>query len=181
MPKAVYTLTKEHKKRIREWVSHFKFLDGYTSNLACRYEELRLHDIKSHDCHVFMQKLIPIAFCEMLPESVWSALTEVSFLFQILCSTTLDINKVQILEASVATILCNLKKIFPSSFFDSMEHLILHLPYEAWVRGSVQHRWMYPLERKEQIYPTANGESDEESNEDSFNEDYETEEENNYD
>ncbi|KAK4400606.1 hypothetical protein Sango_1166700 [Sesamum angolense] len=32
--------------------------------------------IKSHDCHVFMLKFIPIIFREMLPEHVWSALTE---------------------------------------------------------------------------------------------------------
>ncbi|KAL0439472.1 UNVERIFIED_CONTAM: hypothetical protein Slati_2430200 [Sesamum latifolium] len=39
-------------------------------------KEFRLHGMKSHDCHFFMQKLIPIAFREMLPKSVWSALTE---------------------------------------------------------------------------------------------------------
>ncbi|KAL0298810.1 UNVERIFIED_CONTAM: hypothetical protein Sradi_6540800 [Sesamum radiatum] len=93
-------------------------------------KELRLHSMKSHDCHVFMQKLIPIAFREMLPESVWSALTEVNLLFQILCSTTLDVNRVQELEARVAIILCNLEKIFPPFFFGS-------LPYEARVGGPV--------------------------------------------
>ncbi|KAL0455722.1 UNVERIFIED_CONTAM: hypothetical protein Slati_0911400 [Sesamum latifolium] len=64
--------------------------------------KLRMHGIKSYDCHVFMQKLIPIAFQEMVPEHVWSALTE----------------------------------IFSSRFFDSMEHLIVHLPYEARVGGA---------------------------------------------
>ncbi|KAL0408439.1 UNVERIFIED_CONTAM: hypothetical protein Sradi_1778300 [Sesamum radiatum] len=38
--------------------------------------ELKLHGMKSHDCHVFMDWLIPIAFREMLPESVWNALIE---------------------------------------------------------------------------------------------------------
>ncbi|KAL0453360.1 UNVERIFIED_CONTAM: hypothetical protein Slati_1314100, partial [Sesamum latifolium] len=28
-----------------------------------------------------------------------------------------------------------------------MEHLIVHLPYEARVRGLVQYKWMYPFER----------------------------------
>ncbi|KAL0433756.1 UNVERIFIED_CONTAM: hypothetical protein Slati_2709900 [Sesamum latifolium] len=110
-------------------------------------KELRLHIMKSHDCHIFMQKLIPIAFREMLPESMWSTLTEVSLLFQIICSMTLDVVKVQELEDKVATILCNLEKIFPPSFFDSIEHLIVHLPYEAHVGGPVQYRWMYPFER----------------------------------
>ncbi|KAL0307487.1 UNVERIFIED_CONTAM: hypothetical protein Sangu_3026700 [Sesamum angustifolium] len=97
MPIAIYTLTREQKRRICEWITHLKFLDGYTSNLArcVNMKELRLHDMKSHDCHAFIQKLIQIAFCEVLPKSVWSALTEVSLLFQILCSMTLDVNKVK--------------------------------------------------------------------------------------
>ncbi|KAL0457811.1 UNVERIFIED_CONTAM: hypothetical protein Slati_0408300, partial [Sesamum latifolium] len=147
MSKAVYTLTREEKMRICEWITRLKFPDGYASNLArcVDIQELRLHGMKSHDCHVFMQKLIPIAFREMLPKSVWSALTEVSLLFQIICSTTLDLVKVQELEDKAATILCNLEKIF-RLFFDSMEYLIVHLPYEAHVGGPVQYMLMYPFE-----------------------------------
>ncbi|KAK4391451.1 hypothetical protein Sango_1922900 [Sesamum angolense] len=97
MPKSLYTLTKEHKIRICEWISHFKFPDGYASNLA----RCMMQGMKSYDCHVFMQKLIPITIHEMFPEPVWNALTEVNFLFQILCSTTLGVNKIQELEARV--------------------------------------------------------------------------------
>ncbi|KAL0290179.1 UNVERIFIED_CONTAM: hypothetical protein Sradi_7055600 [Sesamum radiatum] len=149
MPKAVYTLTKDQKRKVCEWVKCLRFPDGYASNLSRCVDmtELRLHGMKSHDCHIFMQKLIPVAFREMVPEHVWSALTEVSLMFQVLCSTTLDIKKVQELEDSVAVIMCNLEKVFPPAFFDSMEHLILHLPYEARVGGPVQYRWMYPFER----------------------------------
>ncbi|KAL0433488.1 UNVERIFIED_CONTAM: hypothetical protein Slati_2683100 [Sesamum latifolium] len=149
MPKAVYILTRDQKKRIFEWITSLKFSDGYASNLSRCVDmaNLRLHGMKSHDCHVFMQKLITIAFREMLPESMWGALTEVSLLFQILCSTTLDVNKVQELEDTVPIIMCNLEKKISPSFFDSMEHLIVHLPYEPLVGGPVQYRWMYPFER----------------------------------
>ncbi|KAL0392387.1 UNVERIFIED_CONTAM: hypothetical protein Sradi_2461500 [Sesamum radiatum] len=77
MPKAVYTLGKDQKRRVCEWIRDLKF-DGYASNLACYVDmmELRMHGMKSHDCHVFMQKLISIAFSEMLSEHVWRALTE---------------------------------------------------------------------------------------------------------
>ncbi|KAL0355354.1 UNVERIFIED_CONTAM: hypothetical protein Sradi_3982300 [Sesamum radiatum] len=34
MPKAVYTLTREQKRRICEWITYLKFSDGYASNLA---------------------------------------------------------------------------------------------------------------------------------------------------
>ncbi|KAL0449584.1 UNVERIFIED_CONTAM: hypothetical protein Slati_1514800 [Sesamum latifolium] len=64
MPKAEYTLTREQKRRICEWITRLKFYDGYASNLArcVDMKELRLHGMKNHDCHVFMQKFIPIAF-----------------------------------------------------------------------------------------------------------------------
>ncbi|KAK4397515.1 hypothetical protein Sango_1588100 [Sesamum angolense] len=56
MPKAVYTLGKEQKSRVCEWIRGLKFLNGYASNLACCVDvmELRMHGMKSHDCHVFM-------------------------------------------------------------------------------------------------------------------------------
>jgi hypothetical protein len=37
--------------------------------------------------------------------------------------------------------------IFPPSFFDSMEHLPIHLLFEAKIGGSVQYRWMYPFKQ----------------------------------
>ncbi|KAK4384553.1 hypothetical protein Sango_3049600 [Sesamum angolense] len=120
MPKVVYTLTKDQKRKVCEWVKCLRFPDGYTSNLSKCVDmtESRLHGMKNHDCHIFMQKLIPIAFWEMVPEHVWSALMEVSLMFQVLCSTTINIKKVQELEDSVAVIICNLEKVFPPTFFD---------------------------------------------------------------
>jgi hypothetical protein len=38
------------------------------------------------------------------------------------------------------------KKI-PPGFFNPMQHLLIHLPYEAKVGGPVQYRWMYHIER----------------------------------
>ncbi|KAL0368585.1 UNVERIFIED_CONTAM: hypothetical protein Scaly_1077400 [Sesamum calycinum] len=40
----------------------------------------------------------------------------------------------------------NLEKIFAPTFFNSMEHLIVHLLYEARVGRLVQYRWMYLFE-----------------------------------
>ncbi|KAL2252648.1 UNVERIFIED_CONTAM: hypothetical protein Sindi_0059500 [Sesamum indicum] len=100
-------------------------------------KELRLHGMKSHDCHVLMQMLIPIAFREMHPKPVWSALAEVSLLFQILFSMVLDVSKIQELEGSVVIILCNIVKIFLPAFFDSIKHLIVYLSYEA-CHGSIR-------------------------------------------
>jgi hypothetical protein len=44
-------------------------------------------------------------------------------------------------------LLCKLEKIFPSGFFNPMQHLFIHLPYEAKVGGPIQYMWMFHIER----------------------------------
>ena len=51
------------------------------------------------------------------------------------------------LNEKIAVVLCKLEIIFPPTFFDVMEHLTVHLAYEARVAGPIQYRWMYPFER----------------------------------
>ena len=148
-PKAQYALSRPQVKIICEWIKQLKFPDGYASNISrcVNLEECKLYGLKSHDCHVFMQRLIPIAFREMLPKSLWDALTELSHFFRDICSTVLHTKHLETLEKNIVETLCKLEKIFPPSFFDSMEHLPIHLAYEARVGGPVQYRWMYPFER----------------------------------
>ncbi|GAB2266583.1 hypothetical protein Dimus_037907 [Dionaea muscipula] len=108
---------------------------------------MKLQNMKSHDCHVFMQRLLLIAVKELLSEQVWRLLTELSIFFRDLCSTTLNEEHKTIWESRIPETLCRFEKIFPPSFFNSMEHLPVHLPYEARVGGPAQYRWMYPIER----------------------------------
>ena len=71
----------------------------------------------------------------------------VGVFFRDLCSRSLKQSTVRSLKENIVIILCNLEKIFPPAFFDVMEHLAVHLPYEAELGGPVQYRWMYPFER----------------------------------
>lgn len=147
-PKAKYALTKQQRLSVCEWVRKLKLPDGYASTL-CRCVDLReakLFGMKSHDCHVFMQRLLPIAF-RSLPDPIWNTLTEFSQFFRELTSPILKKENLHVMEKNIPIILCKLEQIFPPSFFDSMEHLPIHLPYEARVGGPVQYRWMYPFER----------------------------------
>jgi hypothetical protein len=44
-------------------------------------------------------------------------------------------------------VLYKMEKIFPTRFFNPMQYLLIHLPYEAKVGGLIQYRWMYHIER----------------------------------
>ncbi|KAJ8761601.1 hypothetical protein K2173_004377 [Erythroxylum novogranatense] len=150
-PKACYTLDKQQKERLCEWLKGLKFPYGYVSNLSrcVDMRKYKLFGMKSHDCHAFMQRLIPIAFRELLPSKVWEPLTELSLFFKSLTSSEINLDEMEKLENEIAVILCKLEGIFPPSLFDCMEHLPVHLPYEAKLAGPFQYRWMYPFERVE--------------------------------
>ena len=90
-----------------------------------------LYVMKSHECHVFMQRLIPITFRELLPENVWQALTELNLFFKDRPSIIIRKEDMRHLENEILVILCKLERIFPPSFFDSIKHLPIHLAYEA--------------------------------------------------
>ena len=104
--------------------------DGYASNIArcANPEKGTLHGMKSHDCHVFMKCLLPIAF-RSLPDFVWSVLAELSRFFKDLCSNTLRMDDVVRMQENIPIILCKLERIFPPDFFDSMEHLVIQSTY----------------------------------------------------
>ncbi|XP_055962306.1 uncharacterized protein LOC130015687 [Mercurialis annua] len=120
-PKAIYALDKNAKQALLEWVKELKFPRTW--------------------------RLLPIAFREFLHPSVWEPITELSIFFKDLTCTTLKEDNLIKMEKDIAKILCKLERIFPPSFFDSMEHLPIHLPNEAKLAGPVQYRWMYPFER----------------------------------
>ena len=100
-------------------------------------KKYKLFRMKSHDCHVFMQRLILIAFRNLMPTNGWEPLTELSLFFKDLTCTKLREENMRRLEVEILVILCKLERIFPPSFFDSMGHLPVHLPYEARIVGPV--------------------------------------------
>lgn len=148
--KATYTVLRDQKREIFKWVKTLNFPDNYASQIhrCFNIETLKVSNMKSHDCHIFLQRLLPIAFVGYLPTSIWHTLEELSMFFRKLCSPWILASEMAILEISVVETICKLEKIFPPSFFDLMEHLIMHLPYEAKVCSPVQYRCMYPFERR---------------------------------
>ncbi|XP_050222364.1 uncharacterized protein LOC126672458 [Mercurialis annua] len=150
---AMYALDRDGKKALLEWIKLIKFPDGYASNFSRCVDtiSLKMHGMKSHDCHIFMQRISPIALRELLPKEVWEPLIELSIFFRALTSTSLTEKDIERMRLEIPKILCKLERIFPPSFFDSMEHLPVHLPIEAMMAGPVQYRWIYLRKLKKRV------------------------------
>ncbi|XP_016549986.2 uncharacterized protein LOC107849957 isoform X1 [Capsicum annuum] len=147
-PKTSYTFTLDDRRVIYDWVKNLRMPDRYASNLSrcVDMKEGKLTSMKSHDCHIFIESLMPIAF-SALPDRIWKPITEISFFFKDLCSNTLKEENLSLMDINIRLNLNKLAKNFPPGFFDVMEHLSIYLVREVRLGRPVQCRWTYPFER----------------------------------
>ena len=124
-------------------------MDRYSSNIShcVKLKERKISGMKSHDNHILMQQLFPIAIRGSLPPEVSRPSIDLSCFLREICSKVLNVEELRALEKRIAVTLCELEKIFPPSFFTVMVHVVMHLASEAKVAGPVHYRWMYPIER----------------------------------
>ena len=150
MPAARYTLNKQKKTKFCDFLKLAKFPDGYAANIerCITADGTSLHGLKTHDCHIMLQRILPAGMRGILDDDIYVAIAELGKFFRELCSQTLNKDILVQMKKDILVILCKLEKIFPPAFFDVMVHLAVHLPDEEMLRGPVQFGWMYPVERR---------------------------------
>ncbi|KAM6577712.1 hypothetical protein CsatB_029549 [Cannabis sativa] len=148
-PHAPYVLTREKRQLFCQFVKGIKFPDGFCSNLKSKVspDESNIIGLKSHDCHVIMQRVLAVGVRKFLPRDTATTITQLCNFFRQLCSRTLNVKDMEDAQNNLILLLCKMELIFPPAFFDIMIHLVLHLPEEAILGGPVFMRWMYRFER----------------------------------
>jgi hypothetical protein len=88
--------------------------DGYASNIkrCVILEQCKTTGLKTHDCHVLFQELLPIALRKLLPEKVLNPLLQLSQLFSDLCSKELRDEDLVRLSKIIPETLWQLEMIF---------------------------------------------------------------------
>jgi hypothetical protein len=84
---ASYTLSKEEKKSMFDCLNTMKIPSRYSSNIQGRIntKEKRFTNLKSHDYHILMTQLLPVALRGILPKNVRLAIVKLcAFLNEIL-------------------------------------------------------------------------------------------------
>ncbi|GJT13783.1 hypothetical protein Tco_0860825 [Tanacetum coccineum] len=148
-PQAAYSFTPADRKKFCQFIKGVKLPDGFGSNFKHKVtdNDTNITGLKSHDCHIMMQRLLPYGLQQYLPPDVAKPLIELCLFFKQICSQTLMVDDMLKAQSKVIDILCNLELIYPPAFFDIMIHLVIHLPLEAIFGGPIRPRWMYPFER----------------------------------
>src|SRR5664279_4354477 len=140
-PKPPFVLTREQRKEALMWIAMLMFPDGYAENLrmGVKLAAMKIIGLKSHDYHIWLERLLPVMVRGYIPEGHWRVLAELSYFFRVLSAK--EVSPTVIKEMALE-LLCKLERIFPPGFFVPMVHMILHLPTGARIGGPVQNRWM---------------------------------------
>nr|XP_016433291.1 PREDICTED: uncharacterized protein LOC107759794 [Nicotiana tabacum] len=151
---ALFTLLNSKRSGFKKDIflrtlKNVKMPDGYASNISrcVDLKQQKLKSMKSHDFHILMQHLLPIAIRSILPYKVTVVLIELSSFFRQLCSKSLSPLDFDRLQSRYFITMNHLEMLFPPTFFTIMVHLTGHLAGEAKLGGPQQCRWMYPIER----------------------------------
>jgi hypothetical protein len=91
---------------------------------------------------------MPVMFHGYFDVDLWKIFTELSYFYRQICAKQVSKSMIQKLEKEITILVCKMEKIFSHGWFNAMQHLLVHLPWEAKVGGPAQFRWMYSQERE---------------------------------
>jgi hypothetical protein len=146
---ASYTLSNEEKESMFECLSIIKVPSRFSSNIKriINVLEKKFVNLKSHDCHVIMTQLLPVALRGILPPHVRLATVKLCAFLNVISHKAINPFDLATLQNDVVQCLVSFELVFPPSFFDIMTHLLVHLVKEINIMGPVFLRNMFPLER----------------------------------
>ncbi|KAL4563659.1 hypothetical protein LXL04_027704 [Taraxacum kok-saghyz] len=111
----------------------------YSANIKrlVSMKDLKLLGMKSHDYHVLIMHMIPIAIRGILPDHIRHTITKLCLFFNMINSKVIDPEILDSWQSDIIMTLCQLEMYFPPSFFDVMVHLISHIVREIKICGPV--------------------------------------------
>ena len=147
--RASYALTKEEKEIFFEVLFSIKVPTGFSSNIKgiVNMKDKKFQNLKSHDYHVLMTQLLPVALRGFLPENVRLAIVKLCAFLNAISQKVIDPEILPRLESDLVQCLVSFELVFPPSFFNIMTHVLVHLVEEITILGPVFLHNMFPFER----------------------------------
>ena len=142
-------MSRKEKIEFCQCLAGIKVPSGYSSNIQnlVSIKELKLVDLKSHDCHALMQHLLLVAIRSILLKHVRHVIIQLCFFFNAVCSRIIDPEKLDELQKNIVVTLCQLEMYFSLLFFDIIIHLTVHLVKDIKLYDLAFLRQMYPFEQ----------------------------------
>src|SRR3954471_3873694 len=146
---ASYALTKQEKEIFFECLSSIKVPYGFSSNIKgiINMVEKKFQNLKSHDSHVIMMQMLPIALRGLLPDNVRVPIVKLCAFLNAISQKIINHEDLPRLQNDVVQCLVSFELVLPPSFFNIMTHLLVHLVEEISILGPVFLHNMFPFDR----------------------------------
>ena len=84
------------------------FPDGYATNQkrGASLEKLKIFGLKSHDWHIWIERVMPVMLRGFIPEVEWLVLAELSYFFHVLCAKELSPDVLEEMEELAPEWIC---------------------------------------------------------------------------
>ena len=92
LPTAIHTSTRIQKTDVCNFLRNIRVPDGYFSNLSrcADIANRKLIGLKSYDCHVYLQVLLPLTIRGIVHQDIANPITKLSIYFKAVCSKVLQ-------------------------------------------------------------------------------------------
>src|SRR4051812_3818841 len=148
-PHACFTLSQKEIHQLINCLLGIKLPYGFAGKIS-RYldsAKQRFSGMKSHDCHVLMTQLLPVAMRGIMDDHIRETLFGLCNFFDVISRKSVGVRQLRRLQEEIVVILCELEIYFPPAFFDVMVHLLVHIVDDIIQLGPTFLHSMMPFER----------------------------------
>jgi hypothetical protein len=89
--------------------------------------ELKMSGYNTHDCHTMLSLFLSIAIRAINHPYLKMVITHMCHFFNAISKKVIDISELDELHKEIRVTMCQHEMCFPPSFFDTMQHYMIHL------------------------------------------------------
>jgi hypothetical protein len=137
LPLASYTLTTEEKRAICKSLHGIRVPTGFSTiikNLVSMLE-LKMSGYNTHDCHTILSLFLAIAIRAVNHPYLKMVITHMCHFFNAISKKVINFSELDEIHKEIRVTMCQLEMCFPPSFFDMIEHYMIHLADQIFVLG----------------------------------------------
>jgi hypothetical protein len=129
LPPTSYTLTAEEERAICNCLHGIRVPTGFSTNITnlVSMSELKMSGYNTHDCHTILLLFLAIAIRAVNHPYLKMVITCMCHFFNSISKKVIDVSELDELRKEIRVTMCQLEMCFPPSFFDTMEHYMIHL------------------------------------------------------
>jgi hypothetical protein len=108
--------------------------------------ELKVSGYNTHDCLTMLSLLLAIAIRAVNQTYLKMVITFMCHFLNAISKKVIDVVELDEICKEMRVTMCQLEMCFPPSFFDTMQHYMIHLVDQIFVLGHTYMHHMYPYE-----------------------------------